>query len=297
MNHASQWRIEFAREIAGWYAGQPNVRMIALGGSAARGLADAYSDMDMAVYWDGLDRAWLAEPPLWPAGGERFTYRLLFDDQVAVEQYQLGEAKLDVAHFSLAWWEQAVADVLERADMTPDKQEVLDGFLSAIPFYGEPAYQQWRTRIAAYPDELARRMIRQHLAFPPGWVLEQHGLARDDLLSFYAMVCEMIQNLLGVLAGLNRQYLSMEKPKRSADILRRMPIAPQDATARVQTILTNNRQQAVAALSELIAEVLELVELHMPEIDTSRTRMIQRMPARPCTAKPPFPLPTTDDGR
>jgi hypothetical protein len=40
------------------------------------------------------------------------------------------------------------------------------------------------------------------------------------------MVCEMIQNLLGVLAGLNRQYLSMEKPKRSADILRRMPIAP-----------------------------------------------------------------------
>ena len=190
-----------------------------------------------------------------------------------------------------------MADVLERADMTPDKQEVLDGFLSAIPFYGEPAYQQWRTRIAAYPDELARRMIRQHLAFPPGWVLEQHGLARGDLLSFYAIVCEMIQNLLGVLAGLNRQYLSMEKPKRSADILRRMPIAPRDAAARIQAILTIDREQAVAALSDLIAEVLDLVELHMPEIDTSRTRTIQRMPARPCTAKPPFPLAGSDDSR
>src|SRR5688500_18970774 len=64
MNHASQWRIELARDIAGWYTDQPNVRMIALGGSAARGLADAYSDMDMAVYWEELDRAWLAEPPL-----------------------------------------------------------------------------------------------------------------------------------------------------------------------------------------------------------------------------------------
>jgi hypothetical protein len=297
MNHASQWRIEFAREIAGWYAGQPNVRMIALGGSAARGLADAYSDMDMAAYWEELDRAWLAEPPLGPAGGERFTYRLLFNDQVAVEQYQLGEAKLDVAHFSLTWLEQAVADVLERANMTPDYQEVLDGFLSAIPFYGEPLYEQWRTRIAAYPDELAHKMIRQHLAFPPGWVLEQHGLARGDLLSFYAMICEMIQNLLGLLAGLNRQYLSMEKPKRSADILQRMPIAPQDAAARIQAILTIDRQQAVAALSELIAEVLDLVELHMPEIDTSRTRMIQRMPARPCTTKPPFPLRTIDGTR
>jgi hypothetical protein len=290
MNHASQWRVDFAREIAGQYAGQPNVRMIALGGSAARGLADAYSDMDMAVYWDALDRDWLAEPPLQAAGGERFTYRLLFDDQVAVEQYQIGEAKLDVAHFSLAWWNQAVADVLERADMAPEKQEVLDGFLSAIPFYGQPLYEQWRARIAAYPDELARKMIKQHLAFPPGWVLEQHGLARGDLLSFYAMTCEMIQNLLGVLAGLNHQYLSMEKPKRSADLLRRMPIAPRDAAARVHAILTVDPRQSVAALTDLIAEALDLVEQHMPDIDTSRTRMIQAMPARPCTEKPPFPI-------
>jgi len=81
----------------------------------------------------------------------------------------------------------------------------------------------------------------------------------------------------------------MEKPKRSADILRRMPIAPRDAAARVQAILTIDRAQAVAALADLIAEVLDLVELHMPEIDTSRTRMIQRMPARPCMEKPPFP--------
>ena len=28
-------------------------------------------------------------------------------------------------------------------------------------------------------------LVRQHLAFPSGWVLEQHGLARGDLLSFY----------------------------------------------------------------------------------------------------------------
>jgi hypothetical protein len=291
MNHASQWRVDFARDIAARYASHTGVCMIALGGSAARGLADAYSDMDMAVYWDGLDLQWLAEPPLGPIGGERFIYRLLFDDQVVVEQYQIGEAKLDVAHFALAWWDAAVADVLERADMTPDKQEVLDGFLSAIPFYGQPLYEQWRARIAAYPDELARKMIQQHLAFSPGWVLEQHGLARGDLLSFYAMLCEMIQNLLGVLAGLNRLYLSMEKPKRSADLLGRMPIAPRDAAARMQAILTIDRRQAVAELSDLIAEVLDLVEQHKPAVDTTRTRMIQRMPPRPCYEQPPFPAP------
>jgi len=46
-------------------------------------------------------------------------------------------------------------------------------------------------------------------------------------------------------------------------------------------------------LSGLIAEVLDLVEQHMPDIDTSRTPMIQRMPARPCTEKPS--LPAADD--
>jgi hypothetical protein len=104
------------------------------------------------------------------------------------------------------------------------------------------------------------------------------------------MLCEMIKHLLAVLAGLNHIYLSVEKPKRSADLLRRMPIAPRDAAARVQAILTIDRQQAIAALTDLIGEVIDLVEQHMPEIDTTRTRMIQRMPARPCLEKPPFSL-------
>jgi hypothetical protein len=65
----------------------------------------------------------------------------------------------------------------------------------------------------------------------------------------------------------------------------------------VQAILTSDRHQAVVTLAGLIADVLDLVEQHMPEIDTSRTRMIQRMPARPCTTMPPFPLAPGEDSR
>lgn len=290
MNEASQWRVELAREIAQVYAARPQVRMTALGGSAARGLADAYSDMDMAVYWEPLDHDWLQATPLQDSGAERFTFRKLFDDEVVVEQYFVGETKIDVAHFSLAWWDRSVADVLERADMEPEKQEVLDGFLSAIPFHGEALYEQWRARIADYPEELGRKMVRQHLAFYPGWVLELHGLGRGDMLSFYATLCEMVGNMLGVLAGLNRVYLSIEKPKRSADLLRRLPIAPPGAAERTQALFTADRHEAVAALGQLIAEVLDLVDRHMPEVDTSRARMVQQIAARPCLSKPPFPL-------
>ncbi len=90
---------------------------------------------------------------------------------------------------------------------------------------------------------------------------------------------ETREECIGIASHCHAECSSASSPHINA-------IAPRDAAARVQAILTIDRRQAVAALSELIAEVLDLVELHMPEIDTSRTRMIQRMPARPCTAKP-----------
>lgn len=288
MNEASQWRIQLAGEIAAVYRALAPVRMAALGGSAARGLADEYSDLDIAVYWEAIDATLLDPPPLAAAGAERFTFHRLFGGLVAVEQYFVGDAKVDVAHFAIGWLEAAVADVIERCDLDNDKHEVLDGFLSAIVLFGQAEYAAWRARIAAYPDALAHAMVRQHLRFYPRWVLEQQALARDDLLAFYSMLCEQIGHLLGVLAGLNRIYLSMEKTKRSADLLRRMPIAPVDARSRFDALLAADRHAAPATLAALIDETLALVEQHMPAVDTRRTRMIQRMQVRPAHAKPPF---------
>lgn len=290
MNQASQWRVELARKIAAVYAEHPQVRMVALGGSAARGLADAFSDMDMAVYWQPLDDAWLDNVPLARAGAERFTFHRLFENQVALEQYFVGPAKLDVVHFALGWWEQTVADVTERADLADEKHEVLDGFMSAIPFHGLAEYETWRQRIGAFPDTLAKAMITRSMRFYPQWVLAEHGLGRGDLLNFYAILCEMVGNLLGVLAGLNRIYHSMEKPKRSADLLRRMELLPANAAARIDALFAGDRARAPAELAALVDETLTLVEQHMPAVDTARARMIQRIEATPIEQAPPFPL-------
>ncbi|HNP86990.1 MAG TPA: hypothetical protein PKK78_12670 [Kouleothrix sp.] len=300
MNEASAWRIELARSIAGVYAQHPQICMAALGGSAARGLADAYSDMDIAIYWHTLDHDWLAAPPLQAVGGRRFTFRTLFEGQIVVEQYTLGAVKFDVAHFALSWLDQSVAAVLEQGSLDDEKQEVLDGFLTAIPFYGIHEYEAWRTRIAAYPNTLGEAMVRRHLVFYPQWVLEQHGLARGDLLSFYSTLCDMMRNLLGVLAGLNHLYMSMEKPKRSADLLRRMPIQPANVAERFDALLAGDRAAAPAALATLIDETIGLVEQHMPNVDTSRARQMQQFVVQAVEYAPPLantptrpPVPTT----
>lgn len=288
MNHASEWRLQLAREIATIYAEQPGVQMIGLGGSVAEGIADAYSDMDMLVYWDALDMAWLDAVPLDAYDGERFTYRVLVPDQVVLEQYTLGCAKFDVAHLRLDWWEETTASVVDRHETDKGSHDTLGGFVNAIALYGEPLYEQWRARIAAYPDALAEKMVREHLRFYPRWVLEQHGLARGELFSFYALMGEMVRNVVSVLAGINHVYINSEHLKHLDRLLGRMTHVPPDIAPRLRAILEGDRADAPALLASVIADVIVLVEQHMPQIDTTRTRWIQRLAQQPCDEKPLF---------
>ncbi|MEP7218191.1 MAG: nucleotidyltransferase domain-containing protein [Bacteroidota bacterium] len=290
MNEAGRWRVELARKIAGYYASHPGIVMIVIGGSAARGVADAYSDIDMLIYWTKVDGDWLASAPLEPHGGKRFTFRGMFDDRVYLEQYRIGDLKIDVGHLEMAWWEEQVADVLEKHDEASDVQEMLYGFLNAIPLHGDQLYAESCDRISRYPEALALKMVTAHLHFYPLWVFSEHGLGRGDLLSFYDYLRGAITDIIGVLAGLNRIYTSTNKPKRTGDLLRKMPIAPRDVAGRIDAILAGDRRDAVPLLGELIEEVIDLVEVHMPEVDTARARTLFAFQVWPCRTMPEFPV-------
>ncbi|MDB5035952.1 MAG: hypothetical protein JWQ98_3193 [Chlorobi bacterium] len=290
MNEAGRWRVEIARRIAEYYAVRPDVAMIVIGGSAARGVADAYSDIDMLVYWTKVDGDWLAGAPLEPRGGKRFTFRGMFDDRVYLEQYRIGDLKIDVGHLELEWWGEQVAEVLEKGEEAPDVQEMLYGFLHAVPLHGDRVYAEWCDRIGRYPESLALKMVTGHLHFHPLWVFSEHGLGRGDLLSFYDYLRGAITNIIGVLAGLNRIYTSTDKPKRTGDVLRTMRIAPRDVAGRIDAILAGDRRDAVPLLGELVEEVIALVEVHMPEVDTARARTLFAFQVQPCHTMPAFPV-------
>ena len=58
-----------------------------------------------------------------------------------------------------------------------------------------------------------------------------------------------------------------------------MSIAPQDLYLRLETIYDREPLAAADRLKELIAETVKLVELHLPEIDTSKVwQSIKRQP-------------------
>ncbi|WP_228052291.1 hypothetical protein [Nodosilinea sp. LEGE 07298] len=39
----------------------------------------------------------------------------------------------------------------------------MSGTLNGIPLYGEPLIQQWKARIADYPNGLAQKMVEHYL--------------------------------------------------------------------------------------------------------------------------------------
>lgn len=52
MNEASEQRQALAKKIAIAYITNPKVKAIRVAGSVARGQADAYSDIDISIYYE-----------------------------------------------------------------------------------------------------------------------------------------------------------------------------------------------------------------------------------------------------
>ena len=262
--------------------------MTAVGGSASRGQADAFSDIDFAVYWDEVDAEWLELAPLGGAGTERFTFRNVVqaDPGVWLEQYFIGKLKVDVAHLPLRWVAREFADLTARFDITPDRQEIPEGMLSAAPIFGQQLYGEWLQRLRPYPPELARRMVTEHLVFTPPWVFVNQGIARDDLLIYYDLLVPALKSVASVLAGINRVYVCTAKLKRIEAWVDGLVIRPERASNRIRALL--ERDNFTENYTALVEDTWAMVRREMPEIDLSAARRTFGIVIDACETPPPF---------
>ena len=283
MNEQSAWRVEFARDYIKPYSAHPGARMGVLGGSAAQGVADRWSDCDTLVYWEEIDSDWLEDSR---SGGARFTWVESYPGNAWLEQVRFGRLKADIAHVRLGWLHELIDGVLAGTDTDTTSLDVLRGVQEAIVLFGGEEYEPIRARVQDYPHELRLAMVRNHLTFTPSWIYEGMGRDRGDLVVFYEYVLATMRSLVGVLAGLNRVYVAPDKLKRVGVVVGGMGLAPPDAAARLDALLDLPRERVQAELDDLVERTLELVEEHLPEVDTSRARTIWSLPAEPCEEAP-----------
>lgn len=269
----SRYLRTLAQRISTPYVQLPTAQAAMLFGSAAEGLSDRYSDIDMAIYYATLppeDALTLARQQ----NGAAERLWLLGDPQSSsfIEAYAVKGVECQIVHTTVAEWEQSIDTVLRELDVETPLQKALDGALHGIPLYGAALIERWKATVAAYPDALAQKMVEHYLRFAPLWLLQERIASRDATLWRTQMFVETGHHLLAVLAGLNRVYFSAFQFKRMQHFAERLALKPSNFAARLEGCFAQEPHAAITELTRLITETVSLVEQHMPVVDTSHIR-------------------------
>ena len=292
-SEASRWRIELARELSTHYSGHPEVRMVCLGGSPTKVISDAYSDLDIVVYWNELDEDWIKAEPLNKAIGLSRTDLLSMAPGSFIESYHLDGLKIDFGHGTLDDWEEWVKAIMEDLNPDPGLIGMVGGFLNCIPFYGEELCSEWKNRLKDYPDDLVKEVIKKNIGFYVKGYLVNQCLQRGDYLAYQDGMCTMLKRLISITAALNRRFYSAAEPRWLSYELDRMPIRPAALTCEnVRWMLENPGEESEAMLYALMDEILTLIQNQFPELEEKiahRRKRMSELAVTSCENRPELP--------
>ena len=255
-------------------------------GSAAEGVSDFHSDLDMTVYYaDELPDEQALSHIRGANGSARREWLIGSRAEGGIaEAYELGGIQVQIGHTTIAAWERDMADVLDRFNPDTPVQKALSGTLDCVAVAGHELIAGWKARIAEYPDGLRRAMIRRYLQFFPLWSLPHIVEKRDATIWCRQVLVQAAFNLIGVLAGLNRRYFSTFQFKKMQLFVASMSVRPSDCVARIESLFALPPMQAAHVLESLVTDVVALVEQDVAGLEEAaavRRRLGYRRPAWP----------------
>jgi hypothetical protein len=275
MTEHSVWRISLAHKIAPAFTANPKVEACFVFGSAALGISDQYSDLELAFIWSQLPSAeelqataeivgvkgWEIEP----YGGAK---------QAWLAQFYLYGMKVEAGHWARDTMDNIVIDVVEHYDVSQngllfEKQATAFHLQRGVVLHGEDIIKHWQTQLSPYPEELAVAMVRKHLKFRP-FDGQQILTERLEIPMLYENNCAIVRWLLNLLFGLNRIYHPGFKWTRY--FVEEMSIKPPDFFARLECVFQSDAASGTYELRQLAEETFDLVEKHLPQVDLKQQR-------------------------
>lgn len=284
----SDYLLELGKRLLEPYTRLPQARAAMITGSAAEGISDYFSDLDMTVYYEGElpPEEELTRIRLENGAAERVW---LLGDRVEgsiAEAYELYGIQVQIGHATIATWENDIAEVVERFNADTPLHKAMSGTLECLVVYGDAYMNAWRAKIAAYPEGLRRAMVEKHLQFFPYWNVQAQLRARDATIWHYQILTEASYNLIAILAGLNRLYFTTFQFKKMRRFLKPMQRIPENFAERIETLFRQDPADAAVSLENLVRDVVMLVEREMPDVDTGAAK--KRLGAR----RQPWTYPT-----
>jgi hypothetical protein len=261
-------RIAVAETMAPRYAANDGVAAVLLAGSAARGLADARSDLEVDVYWtrppaEAERRAVVDE------AGWDWVYAEVDENEWA-DGVRVDGVKVDVSQF-LSTTIDSYLDALREGDTEPELQVRATALLDGRTLAGDDLIGAWRARLAPYPAPLALAMVDRGLPPRPVERLEML-VARDDPLLLARDLVEGLHGLLDALFAVNGRYVPHPFHKWLDYECGLLDLAPSQLAHRARQVLSAPPAEAVEVFCALTDETFDLVAQHLPayDVDTAR---------------------------
>ncbi|HMB21415.1 MAG TPA: nucleotidyltransferase domain-containing protein [Anaerolineales bacterium] len=258
-----QRRIDFARQLANSILAFDGIQAIVIAGSVARGYADAYSDIEIPIFWETLpDDA--TRHAIVSALHAEFLYA--YDGPACEDQLLIDGLQVDLWHVTVAHQEATMDAVLRGHNLEFGGLNALDTIRFCIPLYGDEIVQIWKRRAQEYPDELAEKIVQEHLgsfSISSLFILAQ----RENPTGFYAQLSFLQQEIFLVLLALNRKYFPTFK--WLYPVLESMQVKPEDMDRRFRQAYKVSYAEATANTKLLLEETLHLVEGQFPQLDTA----------------------------
>ncbi|MGH3030103.1 MAG: nucleotidyltransferase domain-containing protein [Gaiellaceae bacterium] len=244
------------------------LRAALLAGSAGRGDADFYSDIDLLLYVDELPPKEVPAEILEAVGGTDPVAKDEDAGHFCGEEFDLQGVHTEVSFVALPWSESRLGELLERIEeFDSPYQKVLAGILEGLPLHGEELVERRRARVRTYPEPLRRAMIERRWNFFPLWYYGDYMAARDAELWRLDMLLEAAFNLLAVLAALNRLYSTRFELKQMRALVAKMELAPPRLADRLESLFRVEPDAAATDLERLVEETRALVAAELPDLE------------------------------
>lgn len=254
---------DIAHQVARGYAGMDGVAAVVIAGSVGRRRCDAFSDVEVDVYWAGPpSEAQRREAVAASGGTEPTIWAYDEDDEEWSDDFRVDGVLVGISGFSVATVEGILGRL--RQFLVPDQMR-LSALTGGRAVSGAELVQSWRAR-ASYTDDMQRAAVCHYLDRLPAhrWKQADALVAREDWLAVRQLGVESLEATVGLWFALNRTYVEHPRFKWAQLVTPRFAVVPPDAPRRLSDACALPPPEGLDVARRLTLDTLELVCERLP---------------------------------
>ncbi|WP_052400716.1 DUF4037 domain-containing protein [Oceanobacillus jeddahense] len=255
-----------ASKAAKVYQSNLKVEAVLLGGSVSRNWQDSYSDIELFIFWKEPPTDEDRKMPITELAGDIIDF-YPYEEEEWSESYVVEGIKLEISSFLTNSIKGIINDVVVSYNPDVYKQCLAAAVYDGVMLSGEELIKQLKKKVSQYPDELSIAMIKEYMFLGNSWTNRAALLHRRDWLMLYKVMTDVQTNIMGMLSGLNKQYVHHPAFKWQKQTLESMSLVPENIFKRLEFVFMGEPSAALSELEGIVQEVYRLIQRKYPQIN------------------------------